>query len=109
MMGTYHEAVAESEAKLLDFASQYKEVIDGNGTNITVRKRRIALLRNLGRTNEAVADLVHLLDVSPIDAEAWAELADCYLSLGLHAKAVYCLEECLLVMPNAWNVRHGSP
>ena len=67
-------------------------------------KRRIALLRTLGRTNDAIDALVELLDASPTDIEAWSELADLYLSQGLFPQAEYCLEEVLLVAPNAWNV-----
>ncbi len=68
-------------------------------------KRRIALLQTLQRTSEAVDALVELLDASPTDIEAWAELAELYLSHGRFSQAEYCLEEVLLVAPNAWNVR----
>ena len=67
-------------------------------------KRRIALLSTLGRINDAIDALVELLDASPTDIEAWSELADLYLSQGLFSQAEYCLEEVLLVAPNAWNV-----
>lgn len=67
-------------------------------------KRRIAVLRSLGRTTSAIDALVGLLDASPTDIEAWSELADLYLSQGLFTQAEYCLEEVLLVAPNAWNV-----
>lgn len=45
-----------------------------------------------------------MLDTSPTDAEAWAELGDLYAEQALYEQAVFCLEEVLLVMPNAWNV-----
>ena len=69
-----------------------------------IMKRRIALLRSLGRTTNAIDALVDLLDASPTDIEAWSELADLYLSQGSFSQAEYCLEEVLLVAPNAWNV-----
>lgn len=54
-----------------------------------------------------------LLDVSPTDAEAWAELADLYISQGLYQQGIFALEEVLLITPNAWNVsalyRHRKP
>lgn len=53
---------------------------------------------------EAISALVTLLEASPTDIEAWAELSDLYLSQGLYHQAVYCLEEILLLAPNAWNV-----
>lgn len=52
-----------------------------------------------------MSGLVALLDFSPTDAEAWAELSDVYLSQGMYAQAVYALEEVLVLAPNAWNVR----
>lgn len=45
-----------------------------------------------------------LLDASPTDAEAWAELADLYISQGLYQQGIFALEEVLLITPNAWNV-----
>ena len=50
-----------------------------------------------------------LLDVSPIDAEAWAELAELYVSQGLYQQGIFALEEVLLITPNAWNVSHDLP
>jgi regulator of sirC expression with transglutaminase-like and TPR domain len=70
-----------------------------------ITKRRIALLRSLGRTSDAVNALNALLDFSPTDPEAWSELADIYASQGLYGQAIYALEEVLVLMPNAWNVR----
>ena len=68
-------------------------------------KRRIALLRSMGRYAEAVTALVKFLDAFPTDAEAWCELADLYHSQGMHSQAIFCVEEALLIAPNAWNVR----
>lgn len=45
-----------------------------------------------------------LLEASPTDAEAWAELADLYVSQGLYQQGIFALEEVLLITPNAWNV-----
>lgn len=45
-----------------------------------------------------------LLDTSPTDAEAWAELSDLYISQGLYQQGIFALEEVLLITPNAWNV-----
>jgi len=59
----------------------------------------------MSRTTEAIAALVELLDISPIDAEAWAELAELYFSQSMYTQAIYSMEEVLLVTPHAWNVR----
>lgn len=105
LTGLYHEAVAQEDGRLSNLLEQYKEAVEDMPINMVMRKRRIALLRNVGKSNEAISALVELLDISPTDAEAWAELADLYFVQGSYEKAVYCLEEVLLVMPNAWNVR----
>jgi ER membrane protein complex subunit 2 len=59
----------------------------------------------MSHAEEAISSLVKLLDMSPTDAEAWSELSDLYLSQGLYQQAIFCLEEVLLITPNAWNVR----
>lgn len=51
-----------------------------------------------------MSGLTALLDFCPVDAEAWSELADLYVSQGLYAQAIYSLEEVLVLAPNAWNV-----
>lgn len=71
-------------------------------------KRRISILQSLVRPAEAISALVELLESSPTDAEAWAELSSLYLSQGLHSQACFCLEEVLLTCPNAWNVSDES-
>ena len=70
-----------------------------------VMKRRIALLRGLSRTTDAIDALIELLEASPTDIEAWTELSDLYIAQGMFSQAEFCLEEVLLVAPNAWNVR----
>ena len=53
---------------------------------------------------EAIEALVELLEASPADIEAWTELSDLYITQGFFSQAEFCLEEVLLVAPNAWNV-----
>jgi ER membrane protein complex subunit 2 len=73
-----------------------------------VSKRRVALLRSLGRHFEAIMALNTLLDMSPSDAEAWAELAELYIYQGHYQQGIFALEEVLLIAPNAWNVSTKS-
>jgi tetratricopeptide (TPR) repeat protein len=61
-------------------------------------------LKSLGKTTEAITALTKFLDASPTDAEAWAELADLYVSQGIYPQGIFAWEEVLLVTPNAWNV-----
>ena len=69
-----------------------------------IAKRRIALLRSISRPTDAIAALVELLDMSPTDAEAWAELSELYYNQNLFPQAMFSLEEVLLITPNAWNI-----
>jgi tetratricopeptide (TPR) repeat protein len=69
-----------------------------------IAKRKVALLRSMGRAPEATNALSVLLDYSPTDSEAWAEMADLCLYQGLYTQAIFSFEEVLVLMPNAWNV-----
>lgn len=104
--GLYQEATAEDDKALEKVLAIYDQILTDTPTNFPIRKRRAALLKSMGRTADAIEALTELLDSSPIDAEAWAELSDLYLSQASYSQAVFCLEEVLLVTPNAWNVSH---
>ena len=67
-------------------------------------KRRIALFKTLNKFTEAITALNKFLDASPTDAEAWAELADLYVSQGMYKQGIFALEEVLIITPNSWNV-----
>jgi tetratricopeptide (TPR) repeat protein len=107
LRGLYEEATAADEKALLQVLKSYDEMLEEKPANVPVMKRKVALLRGLGRLPEATKTLTELLDSSPIDAEAWAELAELYFLQSIHSQAVFCLEEVLLIMPNAWNVRYA--
>ncbi|KAK5689573.1 Inositol phosphatase SIW14 [Elasticomyces elasticus] len=104
LQGLYQEATAKNKEELEEVMKAYDEVLNEDQTIFSVRKRRAALLRSVGKPEEAIADLTVLLDASPTDGEAWAELSDLYLEVGALEQAVYCLEEVLLVTPHAWNM-----
>ncbi|MCJ1449422.1 MAG: hypothetical protein MMC23_009942 [Stictis urceolatum] len=100
----YQEAAAGDTGKLEDVLSEYESIMVNNPTNVSIAKRRVALLKSLSRQTEAIKALVAISDVYPTDAEVWAELSDSYLALGMYSQATYCLEEVLLIAPNAWNI-----
>ncbi|KAI5862817.1 tetratricopeptide [Durotheca rogersii] len=104
LRGLLREAQAQDTATLDAILKEYDETLQGNPTNIPILKRRVALLRSMERVSESIGALISLLDISPTDAEAWAELADLYFSQGLYSQAIYSLEEVLVLQPNAWNV-----
>lgn len=104
LVGVYHEAIAPDEKALNAILRSYEEAIQEKPTNMTIRKRHVSLLKSMGRTDGATAALVDLIDASPVDAEAWTELAELYFEQGLYAQSIYSVEEALIIMPNAWNV-----
>lgn len=102
--GLLNEAFAKDEKSLDEYIEEYRDIIKEKPTNIVMRKRTAALLLSMGKTSDAVDEIVELLDISPIDAEAWAELGEIYFMQKLYPQAIYCYEDVLLTMPNAWNV-----
>jgi len=104
LKGIYEEAVAKNDQALEKILRSYEELLQYDPTNMPIRKRRIALLKSTSKTSEAISALTELLDFSPVDAEAWAELSELYYGQGAYQQAMFSLEEVLLIMPNAWNV-----
>lgn len=105
LQGLYKEATAQNEEELERVMTEYEEILKEDPTIFSIRKRRAALLRSMGKLPEAVTALTNLLDSSPTDAEAWMELAECYVQQGMYEQAVFSLEEAVVGMPNAWNVQ----
>ncbi|KAI1048355.1 hypothetical protein LB506_002181 [Fusarium annulatum] len=104
LKGLIKEAEATDNSELQQVLKEYEDLLQQDGTNIYIAKRRVALLRSMGKTTEAIAALVWLLEFNPTDAEAWSELSDLYLSQGLYSQAIYAMEEVLVLVPNAWNL-----
>ncbi|KAI1335191.1 tetratricopeptide, partial [Xylariaceae sp. FL0016] len=104
LKGLLKEASAKDKASLDLVLKEYEHILQENPTNLPIVKRRVALLRSMGRIPDAVNALLALLDVSPTDAEAWAELSDLYFSQGLYSQAIFALEEVIVLQPNAWNI-----
>ncbi|KAI1631047.1 tetratricopeptide [Biscogniauxia mediterranea] len=104
LKGLLKEASAGDNATLDAILKEYDQILQENPPNLPIAKRRIALLRSMGRIADAIAALISLLDASPTDAEAWSELADMYFAQGLYSQAIFALEEVLVLQPNAWNI-----
>ncbi|OAQ63522.1 tetratricopeptide repeat domain-containing protein [Pochonia chlamydosporia 170] len=105
LKGLVKEATAANNTELDKILEEYDALLQQNDANIPIWKRKIALLRSMGKVPEAVTALNAFLDVCPTDPEAWAELADMYVTQGLYAQAIYALEEVLVFSPNAWNIQ----
>ncbi|KAI5815835.1 hypothetical protein BZA77DRAFT_314408 [Pyronema omphalodes] len=104
LTGLYDEATASSKPVLEDILKRYNKLLSEDPTNTPIEKRRITLLQSLGRPDEAITALTKLVAHSPTDAEAWSHLAEMYKEQGLYSQSVFCLEEVLLIHPNAYNI-----
>lgn len=104
LTGLYREATAQDDQELAEVMKNYEDILKDDPTIFSIRKRRAALMRSVGHASEAITALTNLLDQSLTDAEAWAELGDLYLEQGSYDQAIYCLEEVVVVTPNAWNM-----
>ncbi|KNG49028.1 tetratricopeptide repeat domain-containing protein [Stemphylium lycopersici] len=102
LRGIYNEATSKSDADLEKVFDAYEKILRDDPTNMSIRKRRVAVLKALGRTNDAITAVTVLLQNSPTDAEAWAEASELYASTGAWGQAIFCAEEVLLITPNAW-------
>ncbi|KAF2016068.1 hypothetical protein BU24DRAFT_422396 [Aaosphaeria arxii CBS 175.79] len=103
LRGIYDESQAKDAKDLEKVFQDYENILREDSTNFGIRKRRVAVLKALGKTDQAITALTVLLESSPTDAEAWAELADLYAQVGEWSKAIFSLEEVLLIVPNAWS------
>ncbi|KAB2100683.1 hypothetical protein AG0111_0g10921 [Alternaria gaisen] len=103
LRGIYNEATSKSDADLEKVFEAYEKILRDDPTNMSIRKRRVAVLKALGRTGDAITAVTVLLQYSPTDAEAWAEASDLYASQAAWGQAIYCAEEVLLITPNAWS------
>lgn len=104
LRGLYQEAVAENDEGLREILEDYNQILMENPMNVPIHKRRIALIKALGRRQQAIANLVDFLDSFPTDVEAWSELSELYYSEGLVSQAIFSLEEAVIITPNAWNL-----
>jgi len=78
----------------------YDAILRKDETNTVVRKRKIAVLKSMGKTAEAATELVDYLKKFMSDTEAWMELCDLYVGEQDYNKAAYCMEELLLHNPH---------
>ena len=86
----------------------YEACLKDDQSHILLNKRRIAALRAIpGREADATQELARFVDVFPMDAEAWQELATLYTEQHKYAQAAYALEELVLLAPqNSYVLLH---
>ncbi|KAL0632957.1 Inositol phosphatase SIW14 [Maublancomyces gigas] len=104
LAGLYDEATAQDRGELEKVCSRYEDMLKEDPTNMPIEKRHISLLTHLSRTEDAIKALTALLNHSPNDAESWSQLSALYFQQSLYAQSIFCLEEVLLILPNAYNI-----
>ncbi|KAF8351942.1 hypothetical protein F5887DRAFT_933116 [Amanita rubescens] len=77
----------------------YDQLLDADPSNAAFWKRRISVIRRVGRLEEAIEELSQYLDTFYTDLEAWLELADIYSSCSLYTSALKSLSHALLLSP----------
>ena len=91
--------VQEAEGKYKDAAATYKSLEGKDELNGTAAKRRAAISKAQGKTEEAIRILSEYLQVFQSDREAWQELGFLNLSICDYGAASYCFEEVILFEP----------
>ncbi|CAD5211781.1 unnamed protein product [Bursaphelenchus okinawaensis] len=90
----------ESLGKYEEAQYLYDNLLQLDDTNMSIRKRKIAIEISQGNRLEAIKMLDEYLHSFVNDSEAWAELGELYLQENDILRAIYCFEEVLLAAPN---------
>lgn len=86
-------------------AAKFLESIGGFNKKTDIIRRRSYLTSKIN-PDAYINDLLLYLDVKPSDCEAWFELSEQYLILGNYSKAIYSLQQILIVTPFAYIVHY---
>ncbi|KAG6898450.1 hypothetical protein C0993_006805 [Termitomyces sp. T159_Od127] len=95
LTGIRMEASASADVVL----QYYQELLDADPTNVAIWKRRISVLRRIGKIEMAVEELLKFLDTFYTDTEGWLELADIYISCNQYTHALEALSHALILAP----------
>ncbi|KAF5365345.1 hypothetical protein D9758_005387 [Tetrapyrgos nigripes] len=87
---------SESPDTILKF---YNEQLKEETANPGIWKRKISLLRRMGKIDDCVEELSTYLDTFYNDLEGWVELADIYASCHQYTSSLQALSHSLLLAP----------
>ncbi|KAF8647326.1 hypothetical protein AX16_006788 [Volvariella volvacea WC 439] len=77
----------------------YKKLLEADSANAAAWKRKISVIRRIGRVDQAVEELSQFLDTFYTDVEGWLELADIYSSWNQYSSSLQALSHALLLAP----------
>ncbi|CAI4233252.1 unnamed protein product [Auanema sp. JU1783] len=89
----------ESQGQFEIAGEIYDDLIQSDPANNVFRKRKVALFLAQSKRLEAIRELNDYLRVFLNDTEAWVQLSELFIEEEDLAKAVHCLEECVLISP----------
>ncbi|KAL9709370.1 Inositol phosphatase SIW14 [Leucoagaricus gongylophorus] len=95
LRGLLMEATGPLDVSLRFYESEAQK----HAHNPILWKRQVAVLRRMGKTEDAVNELRSLLDTFYNDLEGWLELADIYSSCCHYLLALQALSQALLLAP----------
>lgn len=97
LKATYLEATMDSKTAI-EYLSRRKQ------SELLSLKKKVALSKKITISNDYINVLIDYLKINPLDTEVLSELAETYYSIGHFDKAIFTLQEILLVVPFAYNV-----
>jgi tetratricopeptide (TPR) repeat protein len=95
--------IAVLKAMLLQATKGTEQAIEHLGSRpsdeLLSLKKRVALSKYTSNSDKYVDSLLGYLDIAPLDVETWSELGEVYYSQGHLDKAIWALQEILLIQP----------
>merc|ERR1712039_800337 len=79
----------------------YKKILTDKPEDTITHKRLIAMEKQCGKTEDAIAEINKYLDTFSTDAEVWHELAELYIDVDSLQRAAFCFEELLVANPRS--------
>lgn len=89
----------EARGKWEMASNLYKELLEREDTNATIRKRQVAVYIGQGKLPAAIKAMNAYLEIFHVDSEAWMQLSQLYLKTNNFVGAQFCMEELILSNP----------
>ncbi|PSR75669.1 hypothetical protein PHLCEN_2v8960 [Hermanssonia centrifuga] len=87
--------------------SFYDALLKDDPSNAAAWRRKVGILKRIGKIDKAVEELCKMLDTFYTEVEGWMELADIYSSCQQYTHALQALSHVLLLAPqNPFHVLH---
>jgi tetratricopeptide (TPR) repeat protein len=98
-VGKLKGMLLEAKGNFTDALTHYETLIKEDCSNITARKRKVAIYKAQHDVSKMIQELNSILHNFPSDGSCWLELAELYLILNDYDAACHCYEELILSDP----------